>query len=83
LYWFAQAELFMRAYDAQIKAGYETLHAGEFYVAPLYNFLIREGADIRFNIIERNQVIFCGVPAEYDTFRALSSTPQESKSLLS
>ena len=83
LYWFSRCDSFIRAYDAQIKAGEETLHAGELYVAPLYNFLIAEGADIRFNIIDREAVIFCGVPAEYDAFCARSSTPQKSKSLLS
>lgn len=75
LYWFSRAESFIHAYDAQLKAGDETLHAGELYVAPLYNFLIAEGADIRFDVIDREQVIFCGVPEEYDAFCALSSAP--------
>ncbi len=41
----------------------------ELYVAPLYNLLIREGRDIRHHLIGGDEVIFCGVPAEYDAFR--------------
>ena len=41
----------------------------ELYIAPLYNLLIREGRDIRYELIPRDSVIFCGVPAEYDEFR--------------
>lgn len=40
----------------------------ELYVAPLYNFLIRDGKDIHVDIIERDKVIFCGVPQEYDCY---------------
>lgn len=38
----------------------------ERYVAPLYNVLIAEGADIRYALINRDEVVFCGVPAEYE-----------------
>jgi hypothetical protein len=44
----------------------------ERYVAPLYNALIGRGADIRYNVIGRHAVIFCGTPAEYE---ALQSRP--------
>ena len=37
----------------------------ELYVAPLFNYLIEEGRDIRINKINRDQVIFCGIPEEY------------------
>lgn len=70
LYWFARAALFREAYAAQRAAGDDSLHAGEIYVAPLYNFLIGRGADIRYHRIAREEVIFCGVPEEYDAFRA-------------
>ncbi len=38
----------------------------ELYVAPIYNHLIARGADIRYVEIPRDEVIFCGVPAEYE-----------------
>lgn len=40
--------------------------SAELYVAPIYNHLIRLGRDIRYTVIERDEVIFCGVPQEYD-----------------
>jgi hypothetical protein len=42
----------------------------ELYVAPIYNLLIRRGADIRFHVIDESEVIFCGVPSEYAAFLA-------------
>jgi MobA-like NTP transferase domain len=38
----------------------------ERYVAPLYNALIGQGRDIRYTLIERDAVIFCGTPEEYE-----------------
>lgn len=37
----------------------------ERYVAPLYNGLIARGLDIKYGVIGRNDVIFCGTPEEY------------------
>jgi len=37
----------------------------ERYVAPLYNPLIERGLRIGFELIEPDEVIFCGTPAEY------------------
>lgn len=73
LYHFARAGLFAQALAEQEALGPEALHARELYVAPLYNFLIRRGVDIRYHRIPREDVIFCGVPAEYDAF--LKATP--------
>jgi hypothetical protein len=42
----------------------------ELYVAPLYNWLIRRGAKIGYDVIPAQDVIFCGVPAEYEALRA-------------
>ncbi|HYD68017.1 glycosyltransferase family 2 protein [Azospirillum sp.] len=68
LYWFRSAGLFRAAYAEQLALGLERAEAGELYVAPLYNFLIRRGADIRYHRIPREAVIFCGVPQEYEDF---------------
>lgn len=42
----------------------------ELYVAPLYNFLILEGKSIYVDVIERDSVIFCGIPEEYNEYLA-------------
>lgn len=41
----------------------------ETYVAPLYNHLIARGMAIHFDLIDREDVVFCGVPAEYELLR--------------
>lgn len=76
LYWFRTAGLFRAAYAEQLTQGLDRAQAGELYVAPLYNFLIDRGADIRYHLIPRDEVIFCGVPQEYEDFlKAPAPTP--------
>lgn len=52
--------VFLKAYE-NYKAG----NIKEIYVAPLYNELISNGYGIYIDIIERDDVVFCGVPNEY------------------
>jgi hypothetical protein len=66
LYHFRSAALFAEAYEHLAAAG--TTGLPELYVAPIYNQLIRRGCDIRYHLIGADEVIFCGVPAEYDAF---------------
>ena len=71
LYHFASAQLFQLAYDAYL-AEFETSAAGhppELYVAPMFNRLIERGYTVRFAVIDADQVVFCGVPSEYEAFR--------------
>jgi hypothetical protein len=65
LYHFSSGDDFYLAYKTASALPIETLDGGEIYVAPLYNLLIAEGRDIRFTVVENADVIFCGVPAEY------------------
>jgi hypothetical protein len=41
--------------------------APELYVAPLYNHLIADGRKIHFSLVDQREIVFCGVPAEYET----------------
>lgn len=41
----------------------------ELYVAPLYNHLITDGRRIHYRLIDREAVVFCGVPEEYKALR--------------
>jgi hypothetical protein len=70
LYHFARAKLFQEAYSVDSRLGRDELQGGELYVAPLYNRLIAAGRDVRFTVVPSDDIIFCGVPAEYDQFRA-------------
>lgn len=64
MYYFGSVELFKSAYA--LSADSVRAEAGETYVAPLYNGLIAAGLDIRYRLIDRAAVQFCGTPAEYE-----------------
>lgn len=66
LYHFAKSIDFLQAFESQWKLEPARRHAGELYVAPLYNDLISWGSDIRMFLIQREEVIFCGTPEEYE-----------------
>lgn len=63
IYYFKTVDSFFYAYNG----GSFDINSNvkELYVAPLYNRLIRSGANIHINVISRNEVIFCGIPDEY------------------
>ncbi len=75
LYHFASSDDFLGAYQSQLSCGTESLTRGEIYVAPLYNFLIESGKDIRYRVLERDDVIFFGTPAEYEALLRESQSP--------
>lgn len=64
IYYFKKAKEFVDAYNENLVNPIKGVP--ELYVAPLYNFLIRDGKNIHINIIPRDAVIFCGVPQEYE-----------------
>lgn len=64
LYTFAQMDLFMDALARERVA--PECDLGELYVAPLYNHLIKRGLDVRYDLTPRENILFCGVPAEYE-----------------
>lgn len=64
LYYFKKKLWFDQAFEFACK--YNDTVNGEFYIAPLYNHLIASGLDVRFHMIRSDEVVFCGVPAEYE-----------------
>lgn len=66
IYYFKSADYFRQAY------GYGKIEKNsnvyELYVAPLYNNLIADGGNIHINVIQRNEVVFCGIPDEYYSY---------------
>jgi hypothetical protein len=66
LYHFARAGSFTAA------LAQERQHpsAPELYVAPLYNHLLAAGQRIYFEVVDISQIVFCGIPAEYETLVA-------------
>lgn len=72
LYYFRSSQRFRALFDAEVEA--LGASGAETYVAPMYNRLIAHGGDIRYSVIESKDVIFCGVPAEYEAFLAVEPT---------
>ena len=70
LYHFAAAADLLEAYDAGVADAGLRGPGGELYVAPLYNALIGRGRRIGYHMVPREDVIFCGVPEEYEDLRA-------------
>lgn len=69
LYYFSKAYLFFNAFNITSKSSPSSWQGGEIYVAPLYNHLIKQGFDIRYHLISHKDVVFCGVPAEYELLK--------------
>lgn len=69
LYYWSSAFSFINCFKEIMDASDNNHTDNELYIAPMYNYLINQGADIRFSVIRKNQVIFCGVPSEYESFK--------------
>lgn len=63
LYWFKRTGDYKKAYRENGDQRYGI--GKELYVAPLYNFLIKDGEKVMVNLIPSDDVIFCGTPSEY------------------
>ncbi len=68
LYHFSDVRDYMNAYEHYLTKPAVEWECGELYVAPLYNYLIQNGKKIHYQLIDNNEVIFCGIPSEYLEF---------------
>ncbi|KJG25512.1 capsular biosynthesis protein [Photobacterium iliopiscarium] len=68
LYYFADSQLFNQAYQQYLAKPQTEWAKCELYIAPLYNDLITANHAIHYHLIDNNEVIFCGVPEEYEAF---------------
>lgn len=66
LYHFSAAGEFLEAFDAALTDSSLRGPKDEVYVAPLYNRLIGRGRRVDYALIRSEEVVFCGVPAEYE-----------------
>lgn len=67
MYFFRRSSDFVDAYN-NYKGITSEASMNERYVAPLYNYLIGNDKLIRVDVIDRDKVVFCGVPQEYEDF---------------
>ncbi|WP_202984492.1 hypothetical protein [Thiomicrorhabdus xiamenensis] len=71
LYYWRYCSDFCRIFKNFKKKNLDEVQAGEYYIAPMYNDLISEGKDIRYSVIGGENVIFCGVPDEYEEYKQI------------
>ncbi|WP_422766789.1 glycosyltransferase family 2 protein [Photobacterium leiognathi subsp. mandapamensis] len=69
LYYFNTAKDYLNIYKEYILLPKEQWDKGELYIAPLYNIMIKKDKNIFINLIDISDVIFCGVPDEYELFK--------------
>lgn len=66
-YYFSSAQLYKKIYDSYYLNN-TNLDMKERYIAPLYNYMIKQGMEVNISIIEANKVHVLGTPAELDSF---------------
>ena len=66
LYFFSRAKDYIEAFEKYSSLPKEEWDGGELYIAPMYNILITQGKKIQYNVINVDEVIFCGTPEEYE-----------------
>ena len=69
LYAFSKCGDFREAYADFLKT--QELVNGEIYIAPLYNYLINKGLDIRYVVVGAESILHCGVPKDYEDLRGM------------
>jgi len=67
LYYFKSQLQFQRIFERAVIENEKV--KGEFYIAPLYNRLIEMGGVVKYDVINPEQIDFCGTPDEYEALR--------------
>jgi len=67
-YYFKSCRLYEQMYDEYYKAD-KNMEAGEKYVAPLYNYMISKGLEVRICLVNPGKVHVLGTPEELDAFK--------------
>lgn len=68
LYHFKNFTVYEYAYKQMLHAGEYGKAKGEYYVAPMYNYIIANGGAVRFDVVQSEKLIFSGTPDEYYDF---------------
>ena len=67
MYYFKSKNLYCYFFEKNLKMGNKS--KGEYYIAPLYNDYIKQGFDIKYELIEQDNIYFCGTPDEYEALK--------------
>ena len=63
VYGFKNKDIYINAYIELIRA-----NPNELYIAPMFNYIISKGMEVRYKLVDIGQHIFMGTPAEYTEF---------------
>lgn len=63
-YWFSSAELYENTYNEFFGGDFE----GEKYIAPMYDYMVKKGANLYISSLEKEDVFVLGTPEELDVF---------------
>ncbi|MDD2038664.1 glycosyltransferase family 2 protein [Pseudomonas putida] len=64
LYYFKSSKEFVKVFETLESNNITT--KGEFYIAPMYNYFIKNNKIIKYHCIAMDDIDFCGTPAEYE-----------------
>lgn len=67
-YYFKTCGLYEQLYNEYYSSD-EHLEKGEKYIAPLYNYLIQKGGEVRISIVDFDKIHVLGTPEELEIFR--------------
>lgn len=67
-YYFSSASLYEKIYDEFYRKNHY-LEKGEQYIAPMYNYMIQQGYDVRIQDIPKEKVHVLGTPEEVELFK--------------
>ena len=69
LYYFSSKELFNKTFEEAYKNNQKIKN--EFFIAPLYNNLIAKKFIIKYKLVNKEVIQFCGIPEEYENLKKL------------
>lgn len=72
LYYFLSKPAYLELFNEYSKVEASNCGGGEYYIAPMYNLLIAENKVVKVNKILADEVLFSGIPAEYEALRGQS-----------
>jgi dTDP-glucose pyrophosphorylase len=72
LYYFSSKSCFLNLFKRYSLKEASSCGGGEYYIAPMYNLLISSGDSVKVNKIGAKEVLFSGVPEEYEALKTQS-----------
>jgi NDP-sugar pyrophosphorylase family protein len=72
LYFFSGKQAYLDLFAEYSKTEASRCGGGEYYIAPMYNLLIAKEQTVKVNKIGASEVLFSGIPSEYEALKTQS-----------